>query len=117
MRAGERRGLANARMLPAGPPSFSGGSPSHNDGRDDHHPTERLDPVAAAQGDYLAYLPAGDIYFPYHLEILHQSLDANQRQVGVGICRVETHSPSRIAAGWPEDRPPRIGLDSANYRR
>ncbi len=28
--------------------------------------------VAAAQGDFLTYLPAGDIYFPYHLEILHR---------------------------------------------
>jgi GT2 family glycosyltransferase len=36
--------------------------------------------LESARGYFLAYLPAGDIYFPYHLEILDRALKADGRQ-------------------------------------
>jgi len=48
--------------------------------------------IEAARGSFLAYLPAGDIYLPYHLEILHgllaeKSCDAAYTGWGVAIHR------------------------------
>jgi GT2 family glycosyltransferase/glycosyltransferase involved in cell wall biosynthesis len=51
--------------------------------------------IAAAQGDYLAYLPAGDIFFPYHLEILHQLLNATQCQAAYTAWSVAIHSSAQ----------------------
>lgn len=59
--------------------------------------------IAAAQGDFLAYLPAGDIYFPYHLEILHQSLDANQCQAAYTAWSVAIHSSTKVRRAAVKD--------------
>ncbi len=34
--------------------------------------------LAASNADFTAYLPAGDVYFPFHLEVLHAALAAKQ---------------------------------------
>jgi GT2 family glycosyltransferase/glycosyltransferase involved in cell wall biosynthesis len=52
--------------------------------------------IAAAQGDFLAYLPAGDVYFPYHLEILHQSLASSKCQAAYTAWSVSIHSPIKV---------------------
>jgi GT2 family glycosyltransferase/glycosyltransferase involved in cell wall biosynthesis len=52
--------------------------------------------VAAAQGDFLTYLPAGDIYFPYHLETLHQALSKNQCQAAYASWSVAIHSSTKV---------------------
>jgi GT2 family glycosyltransferase/glycosyltransferase involved in cell wall biosynthesis len=52
--------------------------------------------IAAAQGNFLTYLPAGDIYFPYHLEILHQALDANQCHAAYTAWSVAIHSSTKV---------------------
>jgi len=51
--------------------------------------------LTAAQSDFLTYLPVGDIYFPYHLEILHQLLNANQCQAGYTAWSVAIHSSTK----------------------
>ncbi|MGP0073674.1 MAG: glycosyltransferase [Bryobacteraceae bacterium] len=52
--------------------------------------------IAAAQGNFLMYLPAGDIYFPYHLEILHRSVDTNQSQAAYTAWSVAIHSSTTV---------------------
>ena len=69
--------------------------------------------LAAAQGDFLAYLPAGDIYFPYHLEILHQSLEASKCQAAYTAWSVAIHSSTKVpraAVGEFEGKPERLLL-------
>ncbi|MGA2212068.1 MAG: glycosyltransferase [Bryobacteraceae bacterium] len=51
--------------------------------------------IGAAQGDFLAYLPAGDVYFPYHLEILRQSLEANKCSAVYTSWSVAIHSSTK----------------------
>lgn len=64
--------------------------------------------LKAAQGRYLAFLPAGDIYFPYHLEMLHRSLLANGTIAAHSNWSVAIHSqgsvvraPVRAYQDWP----------------
>ncbi|MBV8895402.1 MAG: glycosyltransferase, partial [Acidobacteriaceae bacterium] len=52
--------------------------------------------IAAAQTEFIAYLPAGDIYFPYHLETLHQSLAANACDAAYTCWSVAIHSAAGI---------------------
>lgn len=55
----------------------------------------------SAAGDLLAYLPAGDIYFPYHLEILDRAFRASGRQAVCSGWSVAIHGESDVkrAAG------------------
>lgn len=59
--------------------------------------------MAAAQGEFVAYLPVGDIHFPYHLETLHQSLTADAWDAVYTCWSVAIHSPTNIdrAAVYP----------------
>lgn len=69
--------------------------------------------LAAACGEFLAYLPAGDIYFPYHLEILHQSLLASRCRAAYTAWSVSIHSPTRVSRAAIkefEGRPERLLL-------
>jgi GT2 family glycosyltransferase/glycosyltransferase involved in cell wall biosynthesis len=69
--------------------------------------------LAAARGDFLAYLPAGDVYFPYHLEILHQSLLASKCQAAYTAWSVAIHSSTKVwraAIKEFEGRPERLLL-------
>jgi GT2 family glycosyltransferase len=69
--------------------------------------------IAAAQGEFAAFLPAGDIYLPYHLEILHRSLAANQSHAAHTGWSVAVHSPEgavRAPARTYEDWPFRLLL-------
>jgi GT2 family glycosyltransferase len=59
--------------------------------------------IAAATGNYLSYLPAGDIYYPYHLEVLHGALNHDADGAACGVARTEC----RIApSGRTEVVPP-----------
>jgi GT2 family glycosyltransferase/glycosyltransferase involved in cell wall biosynthesis len=69
--------------------------------------------ITAAQGDFLTYLPAGDICFPYHLEILHQSLDVNKCRIARNSWSAAIHSSTKVrraAVGEFEGRPERLLL-------
>lgn len=59
--------------------------------------------IAAAQTEFVAYLPAGDIYFPYHLEILHRSIAANACEAAYTCWGVAIHSATQVdrAAVYP----------------
>ena len=65
------------------------------------------------KANYLAYLPAGDIYFPYHLEILHQALEASKCQAAYTAWSIAIHSSSKVrraAVGEFEAKPERLLL-------
>ena len=52
--------------------------------------------IASTEGTFLAYLPAGDVYFPYHLEILHQTLASSKCQAAYTAWSVSVHSPAKV---------------------
>ncbi|HEY3840385.1 MAG TPA: glycosyltransferase [Bryobacteraceae bacterium] len=69
--------------------------------------------ISAAQSEYVAFLPAGDIYFPYHLEILHGSLAANQSLAAHTGWSVAIHTAGgvlRAPATTFDDMPVRLLL-------
>lgn len=53
--------------------------------------------IAAARGEFAAFLPAGDVYFPYHLEILHRSLATDQCLAAHSAWSVAIHSSAGAA--------------------
>ena len=52
--------------------------------------------IAAASGDYLTYLPSGDIYLQYHLEILHGLLREKSCQAAYTGWSVAIHRGGKV---------------------
>ncbi len=52
--------------------------------------------IAAAQGAFLAYLPAGDIYLPYHLEVLHGLLSEESCEAAYTGWSVAIHRAGKV---------------------
>ncbi|HEX3744650.1 MAG TPA: glycosyltransferase [Bryobacteraceae bacterium] len=48
-----------------------------------------------AQSEFVSYLPAGDVYYPFHLEVLYDALRERSAAAASTECRVAAESPVR----------------------